>query len=585
MYCPYCGAENNDQARFCKKCGSPMQQQTSENPDQSGTAYGAAGEKNREFLKKKRKKWPLILMLIILLIAACVVGGIFVFRHFERKHFEGYVKTGQKYLEELDYEKAEDSYLAAIEIDPKQPEPYLRLADVYIAQGEEKKAENILKQGAEETETPEIAERYSLYTYVDDVVIPEEGRCEEGEFICEYFDGEHMPVLEGVDSLSGVLTSRIRDFDGDGNEELLVLLLKNEKADWDFYDDYMKYNCNIVYLRMYEQEKGTVVLQDEETGIYPVLGVGDYEQAGVFLKQTEEAVYICGSSENQTNFGLEGTELYSSFVMSYDGTEFVRHAGYEQPVDYWGTDDLRPEDMAGVLDGIGMEDQAAYVRDIGISVFDFSVEPGEMLMLVTGENDGSGDSNQYVQDLTEGEMRPELLGNVVYTLKLIWEEEKDEANPADEEDGQTYTDGESLDYESQYGPLLDEAYETYGDNIFFICDIDKDGIKELLLQTGAGEAEYIYQVYTISDGKNVLLGEIGGLSTSYFLDEQGGKQDYIIQRVTYPRMEQLFHISIEKGVVSEELVSDKENMGAEEEYYTNDYPVPYAYVSDKSLLQ
>ena len=47
MYCPYCGAENNDQARFCKKCGSPMQQQTSENPDQSGTAYGAAGEKNR----------------------------------------------------------------------------------------------------------------------------------------------------------------------------------------------------------------------------------------------------------------------------------------------------------------------------------------------------------------------------------------------------------------------------------------------------------------------------------------------------------------------------------------------------------
>ena len=45
------------------------------------------------------------------------------------------------------------------------------------------------------------------------------------------------------------------------------------------------------------------------------------------------------------------------------------------------------------------------------------------------------------------------------------------------------------------------------------------------------------------------------------------------------------NISIEKGVVSEELVSDKENMGAEEEYYTNDYPVPYAYVSDKSLLQ
>ena len=57
--------------------------------------------------------------------------------------------SGEKYLEELDYENAEASYLKAIEIDPKQERPYVALAQMYMDQGEVQKAKDILEQGEE----------------------------------------------------------------------------------------------------------------------------------------------------------------------------------------------------------------------------------------------------------------------------------------------------------------------------------------------------------------------------------------------------------------------------------------------------
>ena len=54
----------------------------------------------------------------------------------QEKQYEALLDSGNRYIEELDYEKAEDSYLQAISIDPKQKEPYLKLIDIYIAQEE-----------------------------------------------------------------------------------------------------------------------------------------------------------------------------------------------------------------------------------------------------------------------------------------------------------------------------------------------------------------------------------------------------------------------------------------------------------------
>ncbi len=56
----------------------------------------------------------------------------------------------------MNYEEAIVAYNTAIEIDPMAPEPYIGLANIYIAQGDYEQALAILKQGAELIDDGEI---------------------------------------------------------------------------------------------------------------------------------------------------------------------------------------------------------------------------------------------------------------------------------------------------------------------------------------------------------------------------------------------------------------------------------------------
>ena len=58
---------------------------------------------------------------------------------------------GMRYLEEMDYENAVLSFNKAIEIDPRQAESYLGLADVYIMMGDYETAMEVLQQGYDAT--------------------------------------------------------------------------------------------------------------------------------------------------------------------------------------------------------------------------------------------------------------------------------------------------------------------------------------------------------------------------------------------------------------------------------------------------
>ena len=72
-----------------------------------------------------------------------------------------------------------------------------------------------------------------------------------------------MDSTDPVHSEKGILTSRIRDFDNDGKEELLVLSMNNEAR----VEEYTLTDQNEVILRMYEYRDGEVVLSDEMTAI------------------------------------------------------------------------------------------------------------------------------------------------------------------------------------------------------------------------------------------------------------------------------------------------------------------------------
>ena len=290
MYCTKCGKQNKENARFCAFCGAPLKQDG--NTGSKNPARQDAAQKEEE--KKKNGRWKKILLItfpmLIIFVAAVVTIMAFILPRQREKKYRAELADGNRYLEELDYEKAEASYLAAIAVEPKEEEPYLRLAEIYNVQGEPEKAVEILRQGVDVTAGNEVQEKYDLYTYVDRVLIPELGQCEEGEYTSEYIS--ESVYVEPIHSQKGVLTSRIRDFDNDGQEELMVLVMTNDEKVASYIDS----DQNIVYLQMYEASNGKIILQDEYMALYPVLGSADLENSGIFLQEYNGNIYICGTT-------------------------------------------------------------------------------------------------------------------------------------------------------------------------------------------------------------------------------------------------------------------------------------------------
>ena len=108
--------------------------------------------------KKNSRKGSVIAIaaVAVLLIAVGVLS--FVMSDSPAKKYEEQLKLAQRYLDELDYDKAIAAYRAAIEIDPKGEDAYLGLAEAYVENGDLQAAVDILKEGLENTESVAMEE-------------------------------------------------------------------------------------------------------------------------------------------------------------------------------------------------------------------------------------------------------------------------------------------------------------------------------------------------------------------------------------------------------------------------------------------
>ena len=83
---------------------------------------------------------------------------------------------GVKYLSEGNYQEAIIAFTAAIEIDPKQPEAYIGLADVYTAQGDTDAAKKALEDGLAATGDDSVRARLEqLEAQLSAAAIPQVG--------------------------------------------------------------------------------------------------------------------------------------------------------------------------------------------------------------------------------------------------------------------------------------------------------------------------------------------------------------------------------------------------------------------------
>lgn len=407
MYCQQCGAKNADGARFCENCGAELQNSAGVPKNQYVTN---AGRKNRPGKKKKGTgKRILIWAAVILLLAAIAAAVIFALQKKKEKDFRTNIDTGEKYLEELNYEQAEASYLAAIEVDPKREEPYLKLAEIYTAQNKTDKAVKILEQGKQNTDSREIKEKYSLYSYVSEVLIPKYGECREDRRECSYkMVNEYAAALEPIHDQAGVITGRIMDFDGDGKDELLVFLLKNDvENEWSNGEKH-----NAVLLQMYEYEGGKVVLADEMQDTSYVLGNTDQESDGAFLWEHKDQIYICGGTYGLTYLCADGSG-FTSWVLTYD-EKFKEYTGCMEGGGGSEFSYMRAQadEMADRLEEIELTGAAGDVRDTGMMRMTYEDEGADLLFRIEGRNMG-GSGSRFMNS-----HNPADLGKAVIRLRI-----------------------------------------------------------------------------------------------------------------------------------------------------------------------
>ena len=139
MRCKKCGAENSEESRFCGNCGAQFETEETDSLREKPVQA-----------KRQGRKW--IWGILAVVVIAGIIAGVLILRNVqERKSYEKYLDSAEKYLEELDYENAEAAYLKAIDVEPKEEEPYVALARLYLGQGETDKAQTILEQGAQKT--------------------------------------------------------------------------------------------------------------------------------------------------------------------------------------------------------------------------------------------------------------------------------------------------------------------------------------------------------------------------------------------------------------------------------------------------
>ena len=152
MYCQKCGKEIKENIRFCPGCGAPVKALEEIGAEAKTERKPEAMKENQQPQKPKKKKGRkmIIILLGICVLAIAILIAVFsILKQRKEKMFASNIEAGNNYLEQLDYEKAEDSFLQAIKINPKEKEPYAKLSELYIANDEVEKAQNIVAQAIE----------------------------------------------------------------------------------------------------------------------------------------------------------------------------------------------------------------------------------------------------------------------------------------------------------------------------------------------------------------------------------------------------------------------------------------------------
>ncbi len=165
MNCISCGKEIGDNEAFCRYCGASQAVANGGNEETvllNVNKTGKASDEEKMFAEtgktgsgtdgvvKKKNLIPLLIGCIaaiaVLAVLIFTLSAVAIYNSPEKK-YDRQLSIAERYLGELDYEKAIAAYKAAIEIDPNNPEAYKMLAELYLAMDDRDSALDTVRAG------------------------------------------------------------------------------------------------------------------------------------------------------------------------------------------------------------------------------------------------------------------------------------------------------------------------------------------------------------------------------------------------------------------------------------------------------
>lgn len=457
MKCKKCGFDNKDGALYCSQCGSKIESSKIENI-----------KKNRIFM--------IVGIVVVVIAIALAIYFIFINQEPKKSNYDLALEDADTYIEDMDYQKAEDAYLQAIDIDPKQVEPYQKLSNLYMSQNDYPKVVEILKKADENTDDETIKIKYSLATYVQDVLIPDIGQVSEGNYKASYVhitNPYNAFEIDSIHDLAGVLTSRIMDFDNDGQDELLVLTLDNLVPDFD-------YTRNQITINIYEESDGNVSLSDSLTLEQFILGIGNLENTGIFIQEHDDQIYICGTLYNLFYNYSDGYS-HETFILQYKENKLAKQLyKYESA----SIPTAQDNETADAFKNIGLTSDAAIVKETNYEYFNFTDQVSDVLLKITGKT--NLDSNRQDQTINDLEYKIEL---ILSNKKSV---NTDIYLPILEAYYDSWQNKFETSNETEYRVQLSGLQARYNENMkLYYCyqDINHDGIFEMFIGVDVGDGE------------------------------------------------------------------------------------------------
>ena len=351
MYCPNCGNYNEEDADFCGSCGSPLQNVTEGrtgagneqlNGDFSGNGIGqnpqgpqsAAPAAPVPGKKKSKKIWLILAAVFVVAAAAAAVVFLWILPQQQEKRYTALLDEGNRYLEEMDYEKAEDVFLEAIAIEPRKEEPYVKLAGLYLDRGEREKAKQIIADAKENIPEEERTEIKKL----------EEEREDELNGQGSVYDWVVQPEIEADD----------------------IYYLKET--------DSTEYPYNEMERQMFTDY--AVIKQGDSYGLIDsegeILGDVDYEEItsgyGYYLLKREEPAYDSEYMMETDSYYLYGDEILPAVAIAGDvygfKGAFYYCNGLQNIFDAYGEEMLGPPTWTEPEDAIPVKASDTILEDV-----------------------------------------------------------------------------------------------------------------------------------------------------------------------------------------------------------------------------